>query len=128
MANFQQAIKWLNEGKKVRRKSWSKDSYFDEARNGLKLFSCEKESGCPLLIGDLKATNWEIYEEEDFCLDKHIFYGSSAHGMDDYLEVENVKEFIKIIKDELGKMWAMGEGTVEDIWKKIDKRAGKKLT
>lgn len=69
MSDFKQAIKWLKEGKKVRRKDreiilfiYKVDKYVDCIRyatyNG-------EINDINLNISDFEATDWEIYEEKD---------------------------------------------------------------
>ena len=58
MADFNQAIKWLKEGKKVKRKNWDNISVLSYDGSTIEhgsLLDC---------MPNLEATNWEIYCEE----------------------------------------------------------------
>ncbi len=64
MADFKQAIEWLKEGKKIRRKN---ELWYIQCNNQLVLFSVETNGLIAhqgMFIGDLEATDWEIYCEE----------------------------------------------------------------
>ena len=62
MADFNQAIKWLREGKKVRRSGWVKGSVLHNERGRI-LFGSENTTLLSCLP-NLEATDWEIYCEE----------------------------------------------------------------
>ena len=65
MADFKQAIKWMKEGKKVRRKDMI--FYFEDATPYYtKIEDYENNNDCsnhPPCMNDYEATDWEIYEE-----------------------------------------------------------------
>ena len=74
MSDFQQAIKWLKEGKKVRRNEESWLKHFDYCRDGVE-GCCEglaeyykndkwvRGKSGEFWMNDFEATDWEIYEE-----------------------------------------------------------------
>ena len=76
MSNFKQAVKWLKEGKKVRRndKSWLK--HFDYCKDGVEGFCgniveyykdgnwLREKTGIFWML-DFEATDWEIYYKYD---------------------------------------------------------------
>lgn len=66
MANFEQANKWMEEGKKVRRREWANKEYriFIDGPSFLVLtFNGGIEERYTMLAFDYKATDWEIFEE-----------------------------------------------------------------
>ena len=77
MADFNQAIKWLKEGKKVRREYWTVESlyckYSDKVWGGSKMKegifffkdNSENTLKTEFIFLDFEATDWEIYEEDD---------------------------------------------------------------
>jgi len=62
MANFQNATRWLREGKKVTRPKWEEDSYWIIGEDGILLW----KDGTPAKIhlNQLSADDWEIYGEK----------------------------------------------------------------
>lgn len=64
MADFQQAIKWLKEGKKVRRKYWNKDYAVYLSEGGIWYKERDAEFRNTFYVGDFEATDWEIFEEK----------------------------------------------------------------
>jgi hypothetical protein len=66
MADFKQALDWLNEGKRVRRKNWGKPCYI---KKGLES-TLQDQYGERLEV-DLKIVltiDWELYEEKSKCV------------------------------------------------------------
>ena len=66
MADFNQAIKWMKEGRNVRRihwKDWSGFHLYNADGIGI-MFSNNRHISDKLSISDLEATDWEIYEEK----------------------------------------------------------------
>ncbi len=62
MTNFNQAIRWLKEGKKVRRPSWNIDSYW---KLGIDEKICWSDGHTAHIhLNQIKAKDWEIYEEQ----------------------------------------------------------------
>ncbi len=62
MANFNQAINWLRNNKKVRRPSWEEDSYWTLGKDET---ICWKIGiNAHVHLNQVKAKDWEIYEEE----------------------------------------------------------------
>lgn len=66
MANFNQAIKWLKEGKKVRRSGLGFAFDTDYITLGVKDFQhCRSsEEGIDWSLIDFEAEDWEIFEEK----------------------------------------------------------------
>ena len=63
MVDFKQAIGWLKEGKKVRRKMWSENLYVVD--DGYGIVKYQKEGDMMTTgLGAFEATDWEIYCEE----------------------------------------------------------------
>jgi hypothetical protein len=61
MARFEQALDWLNEGKKVRRNDWLKGNYI------VKDFQCiNDQTGSPSEtdLYHILCDDWELYEEK----------------------------------------------------------------
>ena len=63
MADFKQAVKWMKEGKKVRRKTWIHPGYLYS--NGIHIFH-ENGNELRCFIEFLEATDFEIYNENNF--------------------------------------------------------------
>jgi len=60
--NFKQAVKWLNEGKKVRRPSWEENSFWTL---GIDQSICWKDGRTAHIhVNQIEANDWEIYEEK----------------------------------------------------------------
>lgn len=55
------ALCLLKEGKKVREKSWSKDSYYVLDKNG-RLVNEDGSTDAWIIITNLNDNDWEIYE------------------------------------------------------------------
>ncbi len=64
MSDFKQAIKWLKEGKNVRRKSWENIDFYIESSNDFFMQVLHEGRVAGLSIMDFEATDWEVYEEE----------------------------------------------------------------
>ena len=60
MANFKQAIKWLKDGKKVRRPNWKKDSHWIFGRDQTILF--HGITNAHIHLNQIEADDWEIYK------------------------------------------------------------------
>ncbi len=70
MSNFQQAMQWMEEGKKVRIKSWESEKYywFVDTQYSFDNLWCIKQSNgtdACLIRNFIEATDWEIYEEKE---------------------------------------------------------------
>ena len=98
MSDFKQAIKWLNEGKKVRRSSWKNLDCFIYAEKYLEPILLAP-SGREEWFGicDFEATDWEIYEEKkDESLSDKIYKSAlGAVRCPDSISTEDVKEKIQ---------------------------------
>lgn len=62
MATFSQAIRWLKEGKKVRRPSWEEKSYWVLGPN--EVITWMHENDARVHLNQIKAKDWEIYKEK----------------------------------------------------------------
>ena len=58
MSNFKQAIKWLREGKKVRRPKWNEDSYWEM---GSEERICFHGRNAHVHLNQLEEKDWELY-------------------------------------------------------------------
>lgn len=87
MADFKQALKWMKEGKKVRRPHWGSKylSKSTEYRINYDMFGKFQE----LEIFDFEATDWEIYEVKD--------NWNAMDNLQDLGDLKTLKE--KILKD-----------------------------
>ena len=112
MSDFQQAIKWLKEGKKIKRKLWQGSHLFLDITDGDGNFKIRgdmhttSENG--LNYYSIEATDWEIYEEKESLSDKMFdtegLLGRKIFVRDVKEKVQNAqkrlkKEINKIIKD-----------------------------
>lgn len=61
MTNFKKAVKWLREGKKVRRLTFAKDRYLFQGVGGV--LEIDGMGNYPIKTHDCEANDWEIYEE-----------------------------------------------------------------
>lgn len=112
MADFNQAIKWMKEGKKVKRKIWGNKYFICLSDDFFKQFLFEKRIASFSLI-DLESVDWEICEEE-FSLSEQIEYYTKTTKVlqnHDVILVEDVKEFIRR-RDELD--WELRQGFITD--------------
>ncbi len=62
MSTFRQAVEWLKEGKKVRRKFFAEDRYLFLSTGSV--VEIDNMGNYPFKIHDLEADDWEIYKEE----------------------------------------------------------------
>ncbi|MCK5625037.1 hypothetical protein KAI04_04295 [Candidatus Pacearchaeota archaeon] len=98
MADFQQAIKWIKEGKKVRRKN---GGWFLKSQKMLNLYKTETGELCvhqEFSIPDFEATDWEIYEEIEKLSDRECNILTNICDLDDLIPTD-----IKDIKINLPK-------------------------
>ena len=65
MADFNQAMKWIDKDKKVRRTFWSKQ-FILYIKKGYGSFNTEQGGSFSLCPDDIKATDWIICEEDYF--------------------------------------------------------------
>lgn len=132
MADFMWAVKAMNNGKKVRRKSWYNGKVylmFDKLVQNVCL-SDNKDMACSMFQHDLIATDWEIYEEEkdDWNLAEFKCVSHSTTGVNaELLLVSSVKKFIELVKGDINEYQLQGcsREQINDALKdRIDKRAG----
>jgi hypothetical protein len=96
MSDFQQVVRWLQSGKKVRRKIWGAESYIYGREGIIRYQNGERAYFC---ITHFTADDWEIYEEEslsskiikimDAKVENNLFQGIVEE------EVISVKNIIK---------------------------------
>ena len=99
MSNFNQAIKWLMEGKRIRRPVWKLLSYWEigsEQRicyvNGL---------NAHVHLNQIEAMDWEIYEDAKLKVDKIIIKAVKGPKP---LTKEEMDYFDKWHKEEFGEI------------------------
>lgn len=124
MADFKQAVKWMEEGKKVRVTNYIKGEYLFIEGNR---FFDEEDNEYSLFVDDTLSTDWEIYEEKyDWNL-KHI---ANYDNVGNYYPeaIETLKQ--KILEDldknsvEPGTPINVDESNRESINEILDKRFG----
>ena len=80
LADFKQAIAWMKEGKKIRRRN---EGWYIKGNKMLNLYGVETGNLCvhqEFSIPDFEATDWEIYEEPKTpILEKKSFSESMAY-------------------------------------------------
>jgi len=126
MANFMQAIKWMKEGKKVRREPQWHDVYY-ALKDDNEIIKQNFHDDILLDLRDIEATDWEIYEEEWNLADEKYIESNDRK----FKTIEDIKTFIQKVKEDIDKenllRWKKPGGLLDD--KKfneiIDKRAGK---
>ena len=111
--NFQEITKELISGRKVRRSCWETGHYWEMKNSQIKNSAGETPT---INAHQLEAEDWELYEEEGFCLSERLISGIWDGG---YYKERDVKEFIRLLKKTL---WI----SIEDM-KFIDKLAGDEL-
>lgn len=135
--DFTWALKQMNEGKEVRRPVWCNKGYRMYLEHGMVTAKTHRSKNliekAYFKISDFRANDWEYYEEPMKTLsdktDNAISFGATA----EVCTIEDVKEFIEEIKEELDKKYvSVGKHTtleynrtwVENMCKIIDKFAG----
>lgn len=115
MVDFMQAVKWMKEGKQVISEiNYGATIYIEDEE--IQAVGNSKPTFC---ASHFEATDWEIYEEDNFVLaDKQIEVGKIESFIGVY-RLKDIKTFIKKIKED-----CKGMGWDEQISKIIDKRAG----
>lgn len=82
MADFNQAIQWLKEGKKVRRKYWGNKELRGYMVDRNHIYFQDKQGAVSAeflnVIDNLEATDWEVYCEE-IILEKKSFAESVSY-------------------------------------------------
>lgn len=126
MADFNQAIKWLREGKKIRMSSWREESAYIYRKTGDFDIFFSKGNACQfnLLFTDME--NWEIFKEEAKSLSNHIrsVAGESTH----MISKDKVKEAVNRLKSKLPiKYKAPCSTFVVDMHGIVDEIFGEKL-
>ena len=63
MSDFKQAIEWMKEGKRVRRKAWTKNLHVYYTRMFFEFSNGDPDSTFGMMV-NFEATDWEIYCKE----------------------------------------------------------------
>jgi len=112
--NFQEAIKELKKGNKIRRKSWVNEEFYLVKRyDGKILMGWAKD--IPVketdfwivnmgIVKDINATDWEIYKEKKTLFDKLEEY-YTKEALDDVKQA--LKEFINWVLKQNGRAGLM---------------------
>ena len=132
MADFMTAVKWMKEGKKVRREYWVSNLCCFEGTGTIEFNS----SGKSLLFDSIEATDWEIYEEDNWNLaDEEVvlFSGAFVPTKNDehskgkgLIFTKDFKTFIQKVKEDI-KQYKQKKRiplTDYDVDLIIDKRSG----
>lgn len=154
MADFKQAVKWMDEGLKIHRiDGWRNDKevyLFDGCDGAIMEYNpCIELEGHidkpGLTTNDYGAEDWEIYEEEETLSDKragthlHDYFlddgehGCNASVMTHFYHEEDVKEFIKeLLETEytfevINRKIYVTKDSHDKFFEKLKKLAGDKL-
>jgi len=148
MAKFQEAIRWLRQGKKVRRKDWNEGDYVFLNRDVI-INNHKKLVRFCNVVG-LSAKDWEVFKEEFKTLSDKITIQDEIgdNKMYNFLYQYQVKEFTRLVKqdkeqeiinlDELDEYFPKGDNRRGEVLAllavlnakinaKINKRAGGRL-
>lgn len=112
--DFNWTINQMEKGKKVRRPGWEDDSYIKMGSCGIILF--KDDTPAKIHGNQILANDWELFKENEFNLSEKICH-------DEALWTEDVKEFIRLLKEKIPR----GKVVVIDFREVIDKLAGSKL-
>ena len=124
MADFQQAIKWTKEGKRVRRNNQIKEVYYELIEDDL-IVKYNQGRDVIFDLRDFEATDWEIYEEDD---DWEL--GEQMSNLNDVVgfSLFDTHKFIQKLKEDIKESYTEGNTdlmiNVESVFEIIDKRAG----
>jgi len=116
MADFNQAIEWLKEGKKVTRHC---DVYCKLVDNDIKYFNYSNESviNQNMDIFSLEATDWMIYDEED---NWNITFNMKSNK---YVGYYVDSDLLETLKEKILEDLENNEGVI-DMREILDKRFG----
>ncbi len=120
MANFEQAIKWMREGKKVARLNWVKGISL-HSKGGIIYNNGGTETGLLTSLLNIEAIDWEIYGEEKENLSKKR-HPIMKEKMRYFYYEEDVGDSIKKIKDRIAY-----QKNTEGIHNIIEEEMGKQL-
>ena len=122
MAGIFQTIKWLREGKKVRREGWKEGSYWvlgDDERINWK-FEAAKVS-----IRQIEATDWELFEEKKTLSDEIFRDEDDDFIINDVICVSSIRRAVRELKKRNKEMHQITGVTFETA---INDIFGTKLT
>ena len=120
MADFNQAIKWMKEGKKVRSKSVSNDQWYlfkNESQGSVGfIFLHHSKMSEPKIWGPnlsmLEKTDWEIYCDHEWIVGKYIPNDKGGVDATTYCVIcdieepkENLAKFLQRLGTD-GQLWA----------------------
>ncbi len=116
---------------KFKRSVWEKDifAYIEYSGKRLKIKSEHTDKFFNFEADDILADDW-VFMEEKISLSQNIVTGEPLDPYDSHLEICDVKEFIKNIKNIINIRVINGQnaGQIQkDIIENIDKLAGKEL-
>jgi hypothetical protein len=94
MANFEQAIKWLREGKKIKRPEWKEGSYWTLGIDETVMWN--KDIIAHIHLNQIEAKDWEIYEESHSLLHSRLKNQLRIHW--NWLKEESWEEAFKFIE------------------------------
>ena len=122
MANFEQAVEWMKEGKKVRLRSWGENVYIYNDGGMIKHSTERIRETFSFFLTYFIATDWEIYKEEDnWNLADCEAPWKNVKGIDD------IKTFIQKSRKHMDE-FLIGYGLSKSSRKRclgyLDKRAG----
>jgi len=128
--DFTDALAWMEQGKKLLRRSWEDSGryyYFDD--DG---FLCSSQYGRTMLnIKETEADDWEFFEEPEKTLSDKVDNAIVFGDVTKVCTVEDIKEFIKQIKKKITKSSHFdGEFTIcetEIVSEIIDELAGERF-
>jgi hypothetical protein len=116
--DFDDAVRLMKEGNKLRRPQWDKEYYLELV--GTTQYFRDNYGVCEITLSMVEATDWEVYDEEDWNLNKHIGYGNE-------ITIDNLRTLKEKIKIDMTKLSVdLGEGNrvLQPINKILDKRFG----
>lgn len=122
MSDFNQAIKWLEEGKKVRRPSWEEKSYWIFGID--KVISWTDGRNAHIHLNQIEATDWELYEEKkEEIIGNPIYWASKER--DKYWKKKIQKAQRRLKEDKVDITDVLGvqyNSKLKEINKRINKR------
>ncbi len=133
--NFMEAVKLMKEGKKVRRKDSGMIHHLNDDDDIVWVSQYKDVTRYIISCGDVEATDWEIYEEEDNwnLVDKEViqFSGALMHTKGDayakgkgLIPTKDIKTFIQKVKGDFQTRKYEPKIDSDIINEIIDKRAG----
>jgi len=98
MSDFQQAIEWMKDGKKVTRLFWKKGVYLELFSDTIRFYGIDGFiSDNSLGLDSIEATDWEIYDVDNWKLIHNINYKLIGGDYYNFKGISILKE--KILAD-----------------------------